>query len=76
MKPSPAKRPLKPKAGEVYPDASIKTLRWSFPDDLARELVPGLVLRLEVIARVDELRDHRDGARWNLQVLEVCKISE
>lgn len=69
-------RPLEPVPGVVYPDAQIRTFRWSFDDDLAAELEAGLVLRLEVIARVDELRDRNSGPLWNVQVLEVGRISE
>lgn len=69
-------RPLEPVPGVVYPDAQIRTFRWSFDDDLAAELEAGLVLRLEVIARIDELRENSSGPRWNVQVLEVGRISE
>lgn len=60
----------------MYPDASVKGFRWSFPDHLATTLAEGAVLRVEVIVRVDELRDHNDGPRWNVEVLEVGHISE
>ena len=60
-----------PEPGKVYPNASIKGLRWSFPDDLAAVLAEGLVVKLEIIARIDELREHNDGSRWNVEVLEI-----
>jgi hypothetical protein len=60
----------------LYPNASIKALRWSFPDELADKLNPGLVVKLEVVARVAELRDHLDGPRWHVEVLEVGRVSE
>ena len=62
--------------GKVYPDASIKTLRWSFHDALAEKLHAGLVIQLQVVARIVELRDHNDGARWHVEVLEVSESSE
>ena len=76
MNPGPTVRPLQPKPGKVYPNASIKALRWSLPDHLAATITAGAVLRLEVIVSVDELREHNDGPRWNMQVLAIENISE
>lgn len=72
----PTVRPLRPEPGKVYPNASIKQLRWSFHDELAEKIHAGLVIRLEVVARVNELRDHNDGARWDVHVLEISEVSE
>lgn len=62
--------------GSVYPDAGIKGFEWSFDDAFASELKAGLVVRLEIIARVLDLRDHNDGARWQVEVLEVRASDE
>lgn len=75
-RPNAQTRPLEPMPGATYPDAQFRSFRWSFSDDLAGEIHEGLVLRLEVIARVDELRDSVAGPRWNVQVLEVSKSSD
>ena len=69
-------RPLAPEPGKIYPNASIKSLRWSFHDELAEKIHAGLVLRLEVVARVEELRETADGPRWHVAVLEVSEASE
>lgn len=62
--------------GVLYADLAVRGFRWSVHDDLAAELKAGLVVRLEVIARVIELRDHNDGARWQIEILEVSKSSD
>lgn len=69
-------RPLEPEPHKVYPDAQIRALKWSFPDDLAAKIQVGQVIQLQVVARIDELRDHNDGPRWNIEVLEVSEASE
>lgn len=56
---------LEPEPDKVYADAGINGFRWSFQDELAAELAPGGVLRLEIIVRVAELRAHLDGERWH-----------
>jgi hypothetical protein len=38
--------------------------------------MPGKVLKLEVIARVGQLRSHKDGARWDIELLEVIEASD
>ena len=41
-------------------------------DDIAETLEAGLVVKLDVVARVEELRDHAAGPpRWHVEVLSV-----
>ena len=69
-------RPIKPEPDKVYPDAQIRALKWSFQAELAAKIHAGLVVKLEVVAKVDELREHNDGPRWNVEVLEISEVSE
>jgi hypothetical protein len=36
---------------------------------------PRIPVKPEVVARIDELREHNDGPRWNVDVQQVGRIS-
>jgi hypothetical protein len=62
---------LKAAAESFEPNARVKGFSWAFSDDWREHPAEGAVMKIEVVARVEELREFHDGRRWIVRVLEV-----
>ena len=62
--------------GDIEPLVAVRRFRWEFDDAIAGELAPDFIDKLELVLRLDDLKEFTAGRRWTSWVLELGRAHE